>query len=95
MYHPPGMLAAKSITYSTGASGIIAAKLMERLGIAEQLKDKIKPEPRGGQSRNRREIQSHRRCSAVHLSDEIFQRKAPRRAQISVSQLSRPKKRMR
>ncbi len=36
------MLAAKSIAYSTGASGIIAAKLMERLGIAEQLKDKIK-----------------------------------------------------
>ena len=36
------MLAAKSVAYSTGASGIIAAKLMERLGIAEQLKDKIK-----------------------------------------------------
>jgi molybdate transport system substrate-binding protein len=36
------MLAAKSIAYSTGASGIIAAKLMERLGIAEQLKDRIK-----------------------------------------------------
>ena len=34
------MLAAKSIAYSTGASD--AAKLMERLGIAEQLKDKIK-----------------------------------------------------
>jgi hypothetical protein len=37
------MLAAKSIACSrTGASGIIAAKLMERLGIAEQLKDKTK-----------------------------------------------------
>ena len=37
------MLAAKSIAYSrTGGSGIIAAKLMERLGIAEQLKDKTK-----------------------------------------------------
>ena len=36
------MLAAKSIAYSTGASGIIVAKLMEQLGIAEQLKDKIK-----------------------------------------------------
>jgi hypothetical protein len=36
------MLAAKSIAHSTGASGIIAAKLMERLGIAEQLKGKIK-----------------------------------------------------
>lgn len=37
------MLAAKSIAYArTGASGIIAAKLMDRLGIAEQLKDKTK-----------------------------------------------------
>ena len=35
------MLAAKSMAYSrTGASGIIAARLMARLGIAEQLKDK-------------------------------------------------------
>jgi hypothetical protein len=38
------MLAAKWIAYSrTGSSGIIAAKLMERLGIAEQLKDKTEP----------------------------------------------------
>jgi molybdate transport system substrate-binding protein len=37
------MLAAESIAYSrTGASGIIAAKLMERLGLAEQLKTKTK-----------------------------------------------------
>jgi molybdate transport system substrate-binding protein len=37
------MLAAKSIAYArTGASGIIAAKLMERLGLAEQLKGKTK-----------------------------------------------------
>ena len=37
------MLNAKSIAYArTGASGIIAAKLMQRLGIAEQLKDKTK-----------------------------------------------------
>jgi len=37
------MLVAKSIAYSrTGASGIIAAKLMERLGLSEQLKDKTK-----------------------------------------------------
>jgi molybdate transport system substrate-binding protein len=36
------MLAAKSIAYSTGASGIIAAKLMGRLGIAEQVNGKIK-----------------------------------------------------
>ena len=37
------MLAAKSLAYArTGASGIIAAKLMERLGLSEQLKDKTK-----------------------------------------------------
>jgi molybdate transport system substrate-binding protein len=37
------MLAARSIAYArSGASGIIAAKVMERLGIAEQLKDKTK-----------------------------------------------------
>jgi hypothetical protein len=37
------MRAAKSIAYSrTGASGIIAVKLMERLGIAEQLTDPTK-----------------------------------------------------
>jgi hypothetical protein len=35
--------AAKSIaSWRTGASGIIAVKLMERLGIAEQLTDKTK-----------------------------------------------------
>jgi molybdate transport system substrate-binding protein len=37
------MLVAESIAYSrTGASGIIVAKLMERLGLSEQLKDKTK-----------------------------------------------------
>jgi molybdate transport system substrate-binding protein len=37
------MLAAKSIAYArAGASGIITAKLLERLGLAEQLKDKVK-----------------------------------------------------
>jgi molybdate transport system substrate-binding protein len=37
------MLAAKSIAYArTGASGIITAKLLERLGLAEPLKDKVK-----------------------------------------------------
>jgi molybdate transport system substrate-binding protein len=35
------MLAAKSVAYSrTGASGLYAAKLMERLGIAEEMKAK-------------------------------------------------------
>jgi molybdate transport system substrate-binding protein len=37
------MLAAKSVAYSrTGASGLYAAKLMERLGIAEEMKSKTK-----------------------------------------------------
>jgi molybdate transport system substrate-binding protein len=37
------MLAARSIAYArSGASGIIAAKVMERLGIAEQLKEKTR-----------------------------------------------------
>src|SRR5262249_47432117 len=37
------MLAAKSIAYSrAGASGVYVADLMERLGIADQVKDKVK-----------------------------------------------------
>jgi Bacterial extracellular solute-binding protein len=37
------MLAAKSIAYSrAGASGVYVAKLLQRLGIADELKDKIK-----------------------------------------------------
>jgi molybdate transport system substrate-binding protein len=37
------MLAAKSVAYSrTGASGLYAAKLMERLGIAEEMKSKTR-----------------------------------------------------
>jgi molybdate transport system substrate-binding protein len=37
------MLAAKSIAYSrTGSSGVYVAKLMQRLGIADQVKDKTK-----------------------------------------------------
>jgi molybdate transport system substrate-binding protein len=36
------MLAAKSIGYSRQGSGVLAAKLMERLGIAEQLRSKTK-----------------------------------------------------
>ena len=37
------MLAAKSVAYSrTGASGLYAAKLMERLGIADEMKSRIK-----------------------------------------------------
>jgi len=36
------MLNAKSIGYSNGGSGTIAAKVMEKLGIAAQLKDRTK-----------------------------------------------------
>jgi molybdate transport system substrate-binding protein len=36
------MLNAKSIGYSRGGSGIIAAQVMEKLGIADKLKDKTK-----------------------------------------------------
>ncbi|OGA45170.1 MAG: hypothetical protein A3G25_20945 [Betaproteobacteria bacterium RIFCSPLOWO2_12_FULL_63_13] len=45
------LLAAKGIAYSTGPSGIFLAGLFERMGIAEQLKPKLKQvqgEPAGG-----------------------------------------------
>ena len=49
------MLAAKSIAYSrTGASGIIAAKLMERLGIAEtEGQDQARGRHSGGRDRGK------------------------------------------
>ncbi len=40
------LIAAKSISYSTGPSGLYLAQLFEKMGIAEQLKDKtIVPPP--------------------------------------------------
>jgi len=36
------LLAAKSIAYSTGLSGVYVADLLKRMGIAEELKPKIK-----------------------------------------------------
>src|ERR1700694_167543 len=46
------LLAAKSIAYSEpsagGASGVYFAKLLERMGIAEQMKPKTKYPPAGG-----------------------------------------------
>jgi molybdate transport system substrate-binding protein len=36
------MLAAKSIAYSTGPSGVYIAALFQRMGIADQIKDKVK-----------------------------------------------------
>jgi molybdate transport system substrate-binding protein len=35
------LLAAKSVCFSFGGSGIVAARAIEKLGIAEQMKDKI------------------------------------------------------
>jgi molybdate transport system substrate-binding protein len=50
------LLAAKSIAYSepsaSGASGVYFAKLLERMGIAEQMKPKTKYPPPGGFSAN-------------------------------------------
>jgi molybdate transport system substrate-binding protein len=41
------LLAAKSIGYSTGASGVHLAGLFQRMGIAEELKPKIRQAPPG------------------------------------------------
>jgi molybdate transport system substrate-binding protein len=41
------LLAAKSIGYSTGPSGVYMARLFERMGIADQLKPKLKQVPPG------------------------------------------------
>lgn len=41
------LLNAKSIGYSTGPSGVYVAALFERLGVAEQIKDKLKRTPSG------------------------------------------------
>ncbi len=41
------MLAAKSIAYSTGPSGVYLAGLFQRMGIAEEIKSKVKIAPPG------------------------------------------------
>ena len=41
------LLAAKTIGYSTGASGIYLEQLLQRMGIAEQVKPKMKQTPSG------------------------------------------------
>lgn len=41
------LLAAKSIGYSTGPSGVYLASLFERMGIADQIKPKLKQTPPG------------------------------------------------
>src|SRR6516225_7987295 len=41
------VLAAKSIGYSTGPSGVYMMNLFEKLGVANQVKDKLKQTPSG------------------------------------------------
>jgi molybdate transport system substrate-binding protein len=41
------VLAAKSIGYSTGPSGVYVINLFEKLGVAEHVKDKLKQTPTG------------------------------------------------
>jgi molybdate transport system substrate-binding protein len=41
------VLAARTVSYSTGPSGVALAKLFERWGIAEQIKDRIVTPPPG------------------------------------------------
>jgi molybdate transport system substrate-binding protein len=41
------LLAAKSIGYSTGPSGVYVMSLLERMGIADQVKSKLKQTPSG------------------------------------------------
>ena len=43
------VLDAKSVAYSTGPSGFYIVELLKRLGIAEQVKDKVKQPPSGTQ----------------------------------------------
>jgi molybdate transport system substrate-binding protein len=43
------VLAAKSVAYSSGPSGFYLANLFKRMGIAEQIKDKVKQTPSGVQ----------------------------------------------
>jgi molybdate transport system substrate-binding protein len=43
------VLAAKSVAYSSGPSGFYVAELFKRMGIAEQIRDKVKQTPSGVQ----------------------------------------------
>jgi len=43
------VLAAKSVAYSSGPSGFYLADLFKRMGISEQIKDKVKQTPSGVQ----------------------------------------------
>lgn len=43
------VLEAKSVAYSTGPSGFYLAELFNRMGVSEQIKDKVKQPPSGAQ----------------------------------------------
>jgi molybdate transport system substrate-binding protein len=43
------VLAARSVAYSSGPSGFYLAKLFEKMGIADRIKDKVKQTPSGVQ----------------------------------------------
>jgi molybdate transport system substrate-binding protein len=43
------VLAAKSVAYSSGASGFYLADLFKKMGISEQIKEKVKQPPSGAQ----------------------------------------------
>jgi molybdate transport system substrate-binding protein len=43
------ILASKSIAYSSGPSGYYIAELLKKLGIADQVKDRVKQPPSGAQ----------------------------------------------
>jgi molybdate transport system substrate-binding protein len=43
------VLAAKSVAYSSGPSGFYLAELFKKMGIADQIKDKVKQTPSGAQ----------------------------------------------
>ena len=43
------VLAAKSIAYSSGPSGFYVADMLKKMGIADQIKDKVKQTPSGDQ----------------------------------------------
>jgi len=46
------VLAAKSVAYSSGPSGSYLADLFKKMGIADQIKDKVKQTPSGVQVQN-------------------------------------------
>ena len=64
------LLAAKSIAYSDSASGVyVSTEMFQKLGIAEEMKDKLVPNP-GGSFHARRVVQGEANL-AVQAEHEI------------------------